>query len=138
MGKKIPRALAVEVKARAVRRCEYCHVPEAFTGQPFHFDHIIPKCEGGKTSLANLCLACPRCNLVKGDKITAIDPHTKRRVRLFNPRTEVWEEHFPWNNRFSKLIGLTPKGRATIIALDMNHESMEQARRFWPASGLFP
>lgn len=138
MGKKIPRALAIEVQARAKQHCEYCYAPQTFTGQSFHLDHIIPKCEGGKTSFGNLCLACPRCNLVKGDKITAIDPKTKRRVRLFNPRLDTWDEHFRWNDSFTKLFGRTPRGRATIIALDMNHESFEQARWIWFASGLFP
>jgi len=76
--------------------------------------------------------------LVKGDRITAIDPETKRRVRLFNPRNEKREEHFRWNNKYTKLIGRTPKGRATIIALNVNHASLVQGRWFWLASGLFP
>jgi hypothetical protein len=37
---------------------------------------------------------------------------------VFNPRTELWAAHFRWNG--VRVEGLTPTGRATVAALDMN------------------
>jgi hypothetical protein len=69
-----PSRLAVRVGARAGYRCEYCLTPHAITAQTFHADHILPQSRGGKTILDNLCFACPRCNLRKGDLIEGRDP----------------------------------------------------------------
>lgn len=38
-----------------------------FTG--LHIDHYIPESKGGETSLGNLVLACPDCNLAKSDSL---------------------------------------------------------------------
>jgi 5-methylcytosine-specific restriction endonuclease McrA len=45
--------------------CSYC-------GRKLRFkqatvDHIIPLSRGGKTCYDNLCIACQRCNNLKGD-----------------------------------------------------------------------
>ena len=42
------------VRERAGRRCEYCHLPEAFSSIPFEVDHIIAEQHGGKTVANNL------------------------------------------------------------------------------------
>ena len=39
---------------------------------------------------------------------------------LFNPRTDVWREHFRWSNDFGWIIGETAVGRATVTRLDIN------------------
>jgi hypothetical protein len=39
-------------------------------------------------------------------------------VNLFNPRQDRWEEHFNVNGLI--IVGLTPKGRATVWLLQMN------------------
>jgi len=40
---------------------------------PFEPDHIIPKCQDGKTTLENLRLSCRRCNRQKGAKEKKIE-----------------------------------------------------------------
>jgi len=47
-----------------------------------------------------------------------MDPLTRVEMKLFNPRVEVWAKHFYWVG--AKINGLTPTGRATIEALQMN------------------
>ncbi len=39
-----------------------------FRHEAFHFDHVIPFSKGGRDSLENLVIACPKCNLEKYDK----------------------------------------------------------------------
>ncbi|XXT83601.1 HNH endonuclease signature motif containing protein [Sorangium sp. So ce726] len=74
-------------------------------------DHIIPESLGGPTARENLWLACSMCNDHNGNRIAAPDPHTGEVVRLFNPRQQVWLDHFGWNTEGSLIIGKTPTGR---------------------------
>ena len=56
----------------------------------------------------------------------AIDPLTDEASRLFNPRQQVWDEHFRINSEGS-LSGLTPEGRVTVAVLRLNEpERVEQ------------
>ena len=101
-------------------------------------EHIIPRSKGGNTRLANLALSCPACNGHKYNKIEGTDPLNGQRVRLFNPRTQGWSEHFVWSNDFTLIIGLTPIGRATVETLRMNQQKMVNLRRLLVLAGLHP
>jgi hypothetical protein len=59
-------------------------------------------------------------------------------VPLFNPRRQVWREHFAWTTEGDRIIGLTTIGRATVIALDLNRPSLVKARQVWVAAGWHP
>jgi 5-methylcytosine-specific restriction endonuclease McrA len=135
---KVPTRLAAQVIARAAMRCEYCHAPQILIGQSFHIDHIVPRSAGGQTIFENLCFACSHCNLAKVDRTKAVDPLTNKPVLLFNPRENEWEEHFRWSPNWQKLIGRTPIGRATIVALDMNAKLLQRARPYWWLVRLIP
>jgi len=124
--------------ARAAQRCEYCHAPQILIGQAFHVDHITPPSAGGQTTADNLCLACAHCNIAKSDQAEALDPRTGQRVRLFNPRKDLWDEHFRWSPSYKRLVGRTPIGRATVAALDTNARLLQDARYFWRVVGLLP
>ena len=123
--------LSRRVAERADYRCEYCQTPQAVTAQPFHVDHILPRSRGGQTTADNLCYACPRCNLLKGDRVSGIDPRTEREVPLFNPRRDQWADHFLWSPTHLRLIGRTATGRATIVALQLNAKMLVHARKMW-------
>ncbi|MGH7964008.1 MAG: HNH endonuclease [Candidatus Binatia bacterium] len=138
MTGRIPARVAALVQVRAVGRCEYCHAPQILIGQAFHLDHITPRSAGGQTTAENLCLACSHCNIAKSDRTEATDPRTGKREPLYNPRTHVWEEHFRWSRDWQKLIGRTPSGRVTVVALDMNAKILQKARPFWRIAGLIP
>src|SRR5215217_500617 len=90
----LPVELRRQVRADAAGRCGYCHTPEALIGMPLEFEHLHPEAQGGATVRENLWLACTRCNDFKGDRIGAVDSETGETVPLFNPRTQVWVEHF--------------------------------------------
>jgi hypothetical protein len=105
----------------------------------FHIEHIDPLAAGGADDLANLALSCPSCNFAKNLRASAIDPVTKRTVRLFNPRTDNWDDHFQWADGCRTLHGRTAIGRATVGALDMNNPDLRlQARTLWFDNGLLP
>ena len=109
---------------------------ETLQGATFHVDHIIPQCKGGRSDLENLVLACPGCNLHKASRITAIDPATGESVQFFHPVLQRWSEHF-WLNRY-QIEGLSPAGRATIDALNLNHPRRQRIREVEEAFGLYP
>lgn len=102
------------------------------------FEHLKPLAEDGKTIEENLWLACRRCNEFKGTHTKAFDTETNREVLLYNPRTQNWNEHFYWNEDGTEILGKTPIGRATVIALNLNEEIIVIARRLWVSVGWFP
>ena len=105
---------------------------------PMSLEHIIPQAAGGPTTEENLWLACCRCNEFKGAQTHARDPHTGDGVALFNPRQQVWEEHFEWSQGGVEILGKTPCGRATVVALKMNNHEIVVARRLWVSAGWWP
>jgi hypothetical protein len=107
-----------EVVSRAGYRCEYCGLSQLGQEATFHIDHVEPRAAGGPTTAANLALACVSCSLRKWAKQTAADPESGLDVPLYNPRTQVWNEHFRWKGE--KIVPLSPTGRATVVALAMN------------------
>ena len=116
------------VRALANNCYEYCRIAEGGRLASFHIDHIIPLKHGGSDELDNLCLACLHCNSYKGPNVTAIDPLTDEATKLFNPRIQLWDEHFRLGDD-TTITGLTPEGRATVIVLRMNDETRIQYRQ---------
>ena len=105
----------------------------------FHVDHVVPQNSGGKTEPQNLALSCPFCNNRKWTHTTAVDPETGETVAIFNPRDQIWEDHFHWSDEDpTHLEGKTPSGRATIELLRLNHHKQVAARQFLLELGLFP
>lgn len=126
------------ISERAGGRCEYCKSPAEFATQAFSIEHILPLCRGGKTCLDNLALACPGCNGHKYAKTEAADPVDGTMVSLYNPRTQVWLEHFRWHAGFTLVAGVTPPGRATVEALHLNRPGIVNMRRVLFMAGCHP
>jgi HNH endonuclease len=122
----------------ARNRCGYCLAQELVTGIPMEFEHIKPVAQGGKIVKENLWLSCSLCNSIKQDREEAQDPITKEIVPLFNPRTQVWSEHFGWEQNATIMVGKTEIGRATIVLLDLNKKIRVDARRIWVLTGYHP
>jgi HNH endonuclease len=132
----VPAALVRQVVERAGDRCEYCGLAQLGQEARFHVDHVIPLASQGPTTIENLALACVSCSLRKGARLTATDPDTQTEVPVFNPRAERWADHFRWDG--VTVIGLTPSGRATIVALDMNRPIIQAIREEEAARGRHP
>ncbi len=124
------------VEQRAMHRCEYCGMHQSLQGGQFHIEHICPTSHGGTSQLNNLALACPGCNLRKTDHMFAYDDGSEATVRLFNPRTDNWSEHFRWIGY--EVIGQTSIGRAMVALLDLNHPRRIRIRQAEEMFELFP
>jgi len=102
-------------------------------------EHIVPLSRGGSSDASNLWLACPLCNAFKSSKVDERDPVTGTVVPLFNPRTQVWSEHFEWTADGLRIVGKTPVGRATVMALRLDSDPDAIAvRSYWVAAGWHP
>lgn len=139
----IPKPLFDTVRQRAKFRCEYCHYPELLSSAPLSIDHLQPQSLGGSDALDNLALACRRCNERRYNFTTGLDPETGVEVPLFNPRQQLWSDHFVWSADALRIIGITPWGRATCNRLDLNDERrdvpfIQNARQQWVAAKLHP
>jgi hypothetical protein len=121
---------------RSGERCEYCHLSQAGQEATFHIDHIKPVALGGQAIADNLALSRVSCSLRKGARQTAVDPQTGDEFHLFNPRRDIWNEHFEWQG--VRLFGLTATGRATIKALDLNRPLILSIRQEEAALGRHP
>ncbi len=114
--------LAVTLRARNL--CEYCRSPGRVATQAMSVEHIHPRQKGGGNDLDNLALSCQGCNGSKSIKITGVDPFTGRRVPLYHPRRQRWSDHFGWSDDYTRVVGLTPTGRATVVVLQLNRDGV--------------
>lgn len=135
---RISLALRERVRRRARNLCEYCLSDADLTGHDFTVDHIRPESAGGTDDQENLCLCCFWCNSFKKSQMRFSDPLTGASARLFNPRLDIWHEHFRWSPTTTRIIGRTATGRATVIALRLNRPTLVRARRLWARYGLHP
>ena len=135
----LPEALKKRVRDAAARRCGYCLSPQHLVMARLEIEHIIPLSKGGSDDEENLWLACPLCNSHKGSQTAARDPETNTIQPLFNPRTERWYKHFCWDETGTKIVGLTPTGRATVVALKLDSDlDALLVRSLWVQAGWHP
>lgn len=134
----IPLQIRQQVEEDAHQRCGYCLTPRVFTAKLLHIEHIIPIAAGGSSEIENLWLACDLCNSRKGTRTHASDPLTNFTVPLFHPRRQSWYEHFTWSKDGTRILGLTPTGRATVHTLKLNDPFLMEARRWWVTAGWHP
>jgi hypothetical protein len=123
----VNRQLVQSIRERAAQRCEYCALPQSVFPLPFQIDHVRAEKHGGETVAMNLALACTHCNRHKGPNIAGFDAETGQIVRLFNPRTDRWEQHFEPDG--AHLRGKTAIGRVTVDVLGMNSSDQLLVRK---------
>lgn len=77
------------VWARDRGRCQYCgaQVPR----HSYTYDHVIPKCKGGKTTWENIVTACVLCNSRKRDMSVA---EAKMKLRTIPVKPDYLPDEF--------------------------------------------
>jgi HNH endonuclease len=134
----LSESLRQQVRERAKNRCEYCLSHQDYIMGRLQIDHILPTVKGGTDDANNLCLACELCNQSKWKQTEAVDSETQSIVLLFNPRIQVWIEHFKWAADGTRIVGLSPEGRATVLALKLNNPLAVRVRSNWVQAGWHP
>ncbi len=135
----LSEVLKRRVREAAGHRCGYCLSPQRLVMARLEIEHIVPVSKGGFDEEDNLWLACPLCNSYKGSQVEAQDPETGAIQPLFNPRVERWHNHFRWDDAGVKIVGTTPKGRATVTALKLDSDpDALLVRSLWVQAGWHP
>jgi HNH endonuclease len=134
----IPENIKIRVRETSRFRCGYCLILQRYSPMVFQLDHYIPLSIGGTNNEENLWLVCGNCNNAKSDKTEAFDSVTNSTVSIFNPRTQIWNEHFEMSKNGTQIIGKTPIGRGTVEALNLNDERVVAVRMEWVAVGWHP
>jgi 5-methylcytosine-specific restriction endonuclease McrA len=137
-SERVSASLRALVAERARDCCEYCRSQARFAMQAFSVEHIEPRSREGETSAENLALSCQGCNNHKYTRTQAADPVGGDLVPLFHPRGQRWQDHFAWNEDCSLIVALTPTGRATVEALQLNRPGLVSLRRLLYAAGEHP
>ncbi|WP_182968405.1 MULTISPECIES: HNH endonuclease [Gluconacetobacter] len=91
--------------------CQYCL--DRLPTHDLTFDHVIPRCKGGRTTWENVVTACSPCNLMKGSRMpyelhmyprrTPAQPSTwelQENGRSFPPNYlhESWRDYLYWDS----------------------------------------
>jgi hypothetical protein len=126
------------VRKRALSCCEYCKSQDKYSPTAFTIDHILPESLDGTSEFDNLCYACFLCNRLKSNKLKVFDNLLAKWVPLFNPRKDIWDEHFIWNEDSTQLIGISTIGVCTIKELKLNREKLIEYRNCIIPFGTHP
>jgi HNH endonuclease len=130
----IPENMRKIVRNRALRCCEYCLVDEDTVFLSHEIDHIISLKHGGLNTIKNLALACALCNRYKGTDVGSI--FQGQFLRFFNPRIDIWTEHFRLDGAF--IQPLTPMGEITAKILGLNNVDRIIERQIYIESKMYP
>ena len=136
MSSYINAALRQLVVTRADYLCEYCliHAEDTFFG--CEVDHIVSEKHGGQTEAENLAYACAFCNRSKGSDVGSLVQLTGAFVRFFNPRTDLWADHFALDG--VTIIALSDVGEVTARILDFNNSERLFERQAVQVIGRYP
>jgi len=132
----VSEELRAEVARRAGQRCEYCLIHEDDAGFSHQVDHIVSRKHGGSSAADNLAYACVICNRHKGSDVASIDPRTGGIVRLFNPRSDHWADHFQLEGAVIEPVSSI--GSATARLLRLNAPERISERALLQSLGRYP
>ena len=127
MTSDVSEELRAEVARRAGQRCEYCLIHEGDAGFSHQVDHIVSRKHGGSSAADNLAYACVICNRHKRSDVASIDPRTGGIVRLFNPRSDHWADHFQLEGAVIEPVSGIGSATASLLRLNAPERICERA-----------
>ncbi len=136
MSEYISAEIRLLVAERANHICEYCLIAEQDSYYRHQIEHILSLKHGGSSEPENLALSCVYCNRNKGSDIASFIPASTELVRFFDPRTDVWSEHFRLDG--IEIMPLTSIGEATVRILQMNNEDRMMERSVLAKCDRYP
>jgi hypothetical protein len=102
---------------------------------PHEVDHVISRQHGGQHNKDNLAYACMLCNRLKGTNLSSLD-RAGALVRLYNPRSDVWRDHFRLDG--AVIQPLTTEAEATARLLRFNLAERVRERAVFQKLGRYP
>lgn len=135
MNRSIPTKTRKFVAERADFRCEYCRIHQSDLLIECQIDHIIALKHGGSNRIDNLAFCCFVCNSYKGSDVGTIHPKAQF-TRFFNPRTDIWQDHFRLSGPL--ILSKTQVGEGTLRILKFNSHERVVRREFLLLNGRFP
>jgi hypothetical protein len=135
MSRYISAELRKFIAERADYLCEYCLIAEEDTFIGCQVDHIISLKHGGKTTKENLAFACAVCNRNKGSDIGSITIKNAF-TRFYNPRIDIWSEHF--KIQAERIEPITEIDEVTANILEFNGTERLLERRILISQGRYP
>ncbi len=136
MASDISQSLRDFVKQRANDRCEYCLIPDVAALHPHEIEQILPRKHSGESISENLAWGCWRCNRHKGTDFGSIDSETGSVTLFFNPRTQIWIEHFSLDG--TTIRPLTAEARVTLRIFRLNDAQRIEEQRELTEANLYP
>ena len=127
MTSDVSEELRAEVARRAGQRWEYCLIHEDDAGFSHQVDHIVSRKHGGSSAADNLAYACVICNRHKRSDVASIDPRTGGIVRLFNPRSDHWADHFQLEGAVIEPVSSIGSATASLLRLNAPERISERA-----------
>ena len=97
---------------------------------------MIAEKHSGPTQADNLAYAYFYCNRFKGTDLASIDPLSGEITPLFNPRAQIWAEHFALDGPV--IVPLSAVGRTTVHLLKMNRPRIVQRRIYLIQLARYP
>ena len=136
MARSVSERIRDGVARRAGYRCEYCLLHEEDSGFSHEVDHIISRKHGGSSEMDNLAFSCLTCNRNKGTDVASVKPTTGEALRLFDPRSDRWTDHFRLKG--ATIEAITETAAVTIRILRMSDPERVSERRILQALGRYP
>jgi hypothetical protein len=128
--------IRTQVWQRASDCCEYCFLHRDTAFFTHEIDHIISLKHNGQDILFNLALSCYYCNRFKGTDIGSI--YQGEFIRFYNPRIDIWQEHFEMDLGNATIQPLSPIGEVTASILGFNQVDRIIERQILIASNKYP
>lgn len=136
MSNYVSAEIRLTVAEQAGNICEYCLVAEQDSYYRHQIEHIISLKHGGPSEPENLALSCVFCNRNKGSDIASVTADSNKLVRFYNPRTDIWSEHFRLNGVI--ITPLTEIGDVTARILQLNNEERMTERQVLAKARRYP
>ncbi len=136
MSSYISAAYRRTVLKRSASICEYCLIHEEDAFFSFEIDHIISEKHNGITHPDNLAHTCFYCNRYKGSDIGSILIPDSEFIRFYNPRTDIWSQHFRLEGAL--IIPQTKIGEVTVKIFQFNHVDRLIERKLLIELGRYP
>ncbi|MCD9187781.1 MAG: HNH endonuclease [Pyrinomonadaceae bacterium] len=127
MSRYINEKVRTFVETRAEGICEYCLINISDTYFGGEIDHIISLKHGGKSVEENLAVTCQPCNRNKGSDLGSISIVSNELVRFFNPRKDIWCEHFKLVG--AEIVSLSEIGEVTAKIFGFNDDERVLERK---------